>query len=106
MQTLAFVTLFLWLCSYAYRRVSPRNDYARPLCKAFTHDETEFIRQQELPVRILISSLGQRLDDSAKLYQKDINLYQKDILILKMKLDQANTKYLKMVLNLNLCKVI
>jgi len=51
MQTLAFVTLFLWLCSYAYRRVSPRNDYARPLCKAFTSDETEFIRQHVVKLR-------------------------------------------------------
>jgi hypothetical protein len=107
MQTLAFVTLFLWLCSYAYRRVSPpRNDYARPLCKAFTSDEIEFIQQQQFPVRILISSLGQRLDDSAVIRQKDIKLYQKDMLILKMKLAQANTKYLKMAQNLNLRKVI
>jgi len=62
---------------------------------------------------VIISSLGQRLDDSAVILkqsllirQKDIKLYQKDMLILKMKLSQAYSKYLKMARNLNLRKVI
>ena len=62
---------------------------------------------------VIISSLGQRLDDSAVILkqsllirQKDIKLYQNDMLILKMKLSQAYSKYLKMARNLNLRKVI